>query len=194
MFAVLKKYFLLFFFFYFLTLPCLANAGVLIRTVTRSRSYTPKSSTNATRITNPNLNYRGQTVLSQINYLEKLQKNYEKDLARWYKDKAKLEEKIAKERSKKDEQERRLALRSQRSFAHSRSDSSASRNPVSWFKKRIAGERDESETSNNRPKIEFKDSARGKLSEDKDLALNLDKSPKKKEGFWKKILQALGIG
>lgn len=194
--AVLKKYFLFFFLFYFLALPSLANAGVLIHSISsRTRSYTPRRSTEVIRRTNPNLNYRGPTTRSQINYLESLQKNYDKQLAKWYKDKAKVEEKLAKERIKKEMLAMKLAAKSQKSFASPSNNSSSSyssRNPVSWFKKRIAGEKDEPKI--NRPKIEFDKTSRGKLSEDKDLALNVDNSPKKKEGFWKRILQALGIG
>ncbi len=195
MFAFLKKYFSFLFLLYFLALPSFANAGVLIRSISsRGNSYTPRRSTDAIRRTNPNLNYRGRTVQSQINYLEKLQTNYDKELAKWYKQKAKVEEKIAKERNKREEQERKLALKAQKSFeSYSSRNSSDSRNPISWFKKRIAGVKEDSKSNIERPKIEFNNTARSKLSEDKDLALNADKSPKKKEGFWKRILQALGI-
>lgn len=155
-----------------------------------------RKSTAALSGTNPSLDYRGPTVASQISYLDRLQKNYEKELAKWYKEKAKIEEKLAKEKQKREAEQLKLALKEQKSFnSHKKEDSSVARNPLNWFKKKIAGMDDDSaskESVGKRPRIEFGNSSRGQLSNDEDLALSIDK-PKKKDGFWKRILQALGI-
>lgn len=195
MFLVFKKSVLFFTLTIFILLPSFANAGVLVRSVRGGvRGYTVKTSTAATRATNPNLEYRGQTLMSQVNYFDRIERNYEKELAKWYRNKEKYEQRLAAEKKKQQEQDRKYALKYSRSFENTNGNTTLASNPLSWFKKRI-GKIDNKEEVKipNRPKIEFNKTSRGKLSDD-DSALNLDNpGTKKKESFWKRILTALGI-